>query len=121
MQKIRQTELDHILGLPETSINKIEKGTRDLKLHEFAAIAQALGVSEAELRGLPRDQDQISDEEKFIVKVLREIDQAQYSAVLSELAIGLGEKIARSEKSTSDKYLEMLSRIYALKQSSRDK
>jgi Zn-dependent peptidase ImmA (M78 family)/DNA-binding XRE family transcriptional regulator len=48
------TELGEVLGLTKSQVSKIENGTRKLEVGELAVVAEALGVTLAEVLGVSR-------------------------------------------------------------------
>lgn len=65
--KMSQEELAKQLGVPLNTISKIEHGARKVTLDEAVQLAEVLGISLADLAGMPYAGEEMDTKVKFVV------------------------------------------------------
>ncbi len=82
-KQLTQAELDEMVGLPKSSISKIENGKREPTANELVKIANCLGVSLGVFSST--DDVFVFSEEAKVVEALREIPFDDYQRLMKTL------------------------------------
>lgn len=77
---VSQSELARRLGISHSAVNRWCSGQRRYTIDEPARIAEALGISTAEVLG---EVALLSEDERYVLRVMRECGDSQRAAIVA--------------------------------------
>lgn len=98
-----QDELARLVGIPSTSLSRLETDERNLKLHEATKLAQALGVDLYVLAGIASNDDGMEVIEKddelaiAIRKLRKQCPRQQQRRAMAQVFYALGKHMDMTE------------------------